>query len=126
MITESARFNCAECGELAATLELFEPTAEPAGPDDLGHDHWRLRAHGPVPVTHWILRDLDALRTALRAGTVAALLGVDPEYVGFWCPQCAAVYCAQHWSPIEREMDEGFYDATYGTCPKGHRVMLDD
>ena len=58
--------------------------------------------------------------------SVEALLAINPEYVHFWCPKCAATYCREHWYPIDPTMDEGFYDATYGTCPKGHKVMLDD
>ncbi|MFP5352455.1 MAG: hypothetical protein ACLGIB_07830 [Actinomycetota bacterium] len=119
-------FHCAECGGWAATVELIAPSQEPSGPMDLGWDHWKIRTDGPVQVTHWVLRDLEALQLALRQGTVAALLNVDPNYVNFWCPQCTAAYCKQHWYPIDPVMDEGFYDATYGHCPHGHRVMLDD
>ena len=119
-------YNCAECGELAAELELIPPSDEPSHPNEIGHDQWRLRIDGPVQVTHWVLRDLDALRIALNEGSPAALLNVDPDYANFWCRHCTAAYCKTHWYPIEPEQDEGYYDATYGTCPKGHRVMLDD
>jgi len=45
-----------------------------------------------------------------------------------YCPECDKVYCADHWR-TEVVMDEewsDFYDCTYGTCPKGHRRMIDD
>ena len=123
---EPLRFYCAECDSLAATIELLAPTAEPTSSSDLGHDQWRLVVDGPVQVTHWILRSLEELQAALRAGSVEALMAVNPEYVHFWCPKCSATYCKEHWYPIDPTMDEGFYDATYGTCPIGHTVMLDD
>ena len=81
---------------------------------------------GPVQVTHWILRGLEALHLALREKSIIGLRELNPEYANFWCPECSASYCKEHWAPIEPEMDEGFYDATYGTCPRGHREMLDD
>ena len=42
-----------------------------------------------------------------------------------YCPSCDRVYCRDHYQTEER-YDEGFYDCTYGTCPKGHRRMIDD
>lgn len=126
MSTEPLRFYCAECHRLAGTVELLPPTAQPSSPDDVGYDRWELKVDGPVQVTHWILRGLDELKAALHDGSVEALLAINPEYVHFWCPKCAATYCREHWYPIDPTMDEGFYDATYGTCPKGHKVMLDD
>jgi hypothetical protein len=123
---EPRRFYCAECGGLAATLILRAPFEAGADPEALGHDQWRLEVDGPVSVEHWVLRDLDRLQDALRTESIAALRAINEEYVHFWCPHCAATYCGEHWRPIEPVMDEGFYDATYGTCPRGHRVMLDD
>ena len=42
-----------------------------------------------------------------------------------YCPTCDRVYCRDHYQTEER-YDEGFYDCTYGTCPQGHRRMIDD
>ena len=123
---EPLRFTCEECGRAAGSLELIEPTDEPRHPGDLGHDHWRLDVQGPVPTTHWILRNADELRHALADGSVEELAAINPEYVNFWCRECRAVYCTDHWQPIKPTRDEGFYDLTYGTCPQGHRVVLDD
>lgn len=122
----AVEFHCAECGARAASIELIPPSPEQSAPDDFGWDQWKVKTDGPVQVTHWVLRNLDEVQAALREGTAAALLNVDPSYVNFWCPKCLAVYCKDHWHPIDPVMDEGFYDATYGTCPRGHRVMLDD
>ena len=111
---------------MAATVELLSPTTEPAPPDEVGHDQWRLKVDGPIQITHWVLRGLDELQVALRDGSAEALAALDPEYAHFWCPKCSATYCREHWYPIDPTMDEGFYDATYGTCPQGHMVILDD
>ncbi len=37
----------------------------------------------------------------------------------FYCPDCGASYCKDHWQQ-QVEFDDGFYDCTYGTCPQGH------
>ena len=116
-------FFCDECGGLAATVRLTSPTGDPS---EVGGDQWKIEVNGPVPTTHWVLRGLDEVKAAVEGGSIAALARINPEYVNFRCPECDAVYCKAHWGPIEPEMDEGFYDATYGTCPKGHRIMLDD
>lgn len=42
-----------------------------------------------------------------------------------YCPECDRVYCYFHFN-VQREWDEGFYDCSYGTCPKGHRRLVDD
>lgn len=57
------------------------------------------------------------------------------EYVKRWvpmeegldgyCPECDKVYCNAHIR-TDVEFDDGFYDCTYGTCPKGHRRIIDD
>ena len=120
-----SRFYCAECGELAATVTLRAPFSG-GDPQGIGHDQWRLEVDGPVHVSHWILSDVGRVQAALRGPSIGALRAINEEYANFWCPECEAVYCREHWAPIEPTTDEGFYDATYGTCPRGHRVMLDD
>jgi ssDNA-binding Zn-finger/Zn-ribbon topoisomerase 1 len=50
------------------------------------------------------------------------------EGLDAYCPECDKVYCREHMK-MEVVMDEeapSFYDCTYGTCPKGHRRMIDD
>ncbi len=42
-----------------------------------------------------------------------------------YCPICDKVYCKEDYD-LDEEWDEGFYDCTYGTCPHGHRRLLDD
>lgn len=47
------------------------------------------------------------------------------EGLDAFCPDCGKIYCREHYQ-ITMEMDEGFYDCSYGLCPEGHRRMIDD
>ena len=49
----------------------------------------------------------------------------SPEGVDAYCPECDKIYCWEHYNAWE-EYDDGFYDCTYGECPKGHKRMIDD
>ncbi|MHA1489963.1 MAG: hypothetical protein ACTSRI_09935 [Promethearchaeota archaeon] len=49
----------------------------------------------------------------------------DVEGLDAYCPECDKIYCRVHYNARE-EFDEGFYDCTYGTCPKGHERIIDD
>jgi hypothetical protein len=50
------------------------------------------------------------------------------EGLDAYCPECDKVYCRNHMRTevVMDEDDPGFYDCTYGTCPAGHRRMIDD
>ena len=47
------------------------------------------------------------------------------EVTPFYCPGCGLNYCSSDWDTCVL-FDEGFYDYTKGSCPKGHQYMLDD
>ena len=47
------------------------------------------------------------------------------EGLDAYCPKCGKIYCARHYQTRE-EYDEGYYDCTYGTCPKGHKRIIHD
>lgn len=47
------------------------------------------------------------------------------EGLDAYCPECDKIYCRTHYL-TEEEWDEGFYDCTFGTCPNGHRRLIDD
>lgn len=47
------------------------------------------------------------------------------EGMDAYCPECDKIYCRNHYI-TEEEWDEGFYDCTFGTCPNGHRRLIDD
>jgi len=67
----------------------------------------------------------------LEKGDLAALHSYMEEAqaledgIDAYCPQCDAIFCWQHYNAYET-YDEGFYDCTYGTCPQGHRRIIDD
>ena len=47
------------------------------------------------------------------------------EGLDAYCPKCDKIYCWEHYN-ARVEYDDGFYDCVYGTCPDGHRRMIDD
>jgi len=47
------------------------------------------------------------------------------EGLDAYCPKCDKIYCWEHYN-ARAEYDDGFYDCTCGTCPNGHRRMIDD
>jgi hypothetical protein len=47
------------------------------------------------------------------------------EGLDAYCPTCGKIYCARHYQTRE-EYDEGYYDCTYGTCPRGHKRIIHD
>ncbi|MFW9899278.1 MAG: hypothetical protein ACFFDO_08475 [Candidatus Thorarchaeota archaeon] len=49
----------------------------------------------------------------------------DYEGLDAYCPNCDKIYCWEHYD-AEEVFDDGFYDCTYGTCPNGHKRMIDD
>ncbi|MFW9948582.1 MAG: hypothetical protein ACFFKA_00480 [Candidatus Thorarchaeota archaeon] len=66
----------------------------------------------------------------LKAKNLSGIHEFMKQYHGYegldaYCPQCDKIYCWEHYNATE-EWEEGFYDCTYGTCPKGHRRMIDD
>jgi hypothetical protein len=55
----------------------------------------------------------------------AELRRIDRALAPFYCLECEQTYCRADWNAYVL-FDEGFYDYTMGTCPAGHRHMLDD
>ncbi len=47
------------------------------------------------------------------------------EGIDAYCPECDKIYCREHYNAVEN-YDDGFYDDTDGTCPLGHKRMIDD
>lgn len=43
----------------------------------------------------------------------------------YFCSECNLIYCDDHCQ-VEINFDDGFYDDTHGTCPKGHKWCMDD
>jgi hypothetical protein len=66
----------------------------------------------------------------LKAENLSQVHEFMKQYHGYegldaYCPECDKIYCWEHYNATE-EWEEGFYDCTYGTCPEGHKRMIDD
>jgi hypothetical protein len=66
----------------------------------------------------------------LKTENLSEIHNFMKEYHGFegldaYCPKCDKIYCWEHYN-TEEVFEDGFYDCTYGTCPKGHKRMIDD
>jgi hypothetical protein len=118
---------------VAATFALLPagtPDSEFPSPDALAKSD-RLRRSGFLGIVTWVrpLSVLAPIYAALVAGDLANVEAREPDMVSFYCPRCKAVYCEHCWQigpPVFDEEMPGFYDCTYGTCPRQHRRMVDD
>ncbi|CAN5657633.1 hypothetical protein BH10CYA1_BH10CYA1_55970 [soil metagenome] len=68
---------------------------------------------------------LQSTRAAILNRDVKPLLEMLESGYQF-CSKCSLAFCAEHWTSILPVFDEGLYDCSYTTCPKGHRIMIDD
>jgi predicted RNA-binding Zn-ribbon protein involved in translation (DUF1610 family) len=128
----AASFRCGACGEMAAVVKAV-PANQPAdmGPP-LGLQ--RQKSDGIVVDyffgTAWKLASA-ATYTQVReilsgaAPDPAALRKIDWELAPFYCPECGQNYCQADWNSYVL-FDQGSYDCTMGTCPDGHKHMMDD
>lgn len=132
----AAAFSCTACGEVAAVV-MAKAAGEPVngGPhigmlseSFLGGRDWLVVEHF-VGTHTWPVEPatFTAVTAALAADPpdAAVLRRIDWELAPFLCRTCDRVYCWEHWHPVQ-EFDEMFYDCTRGTCPSGHRQMIDD
>lgn len=131
----AASFRCAQCGEVAGVVRVARAdTPVDMGPP-LGSEAYAQNGL----VLDFFLGTAWQAETGEILDSVQALIdqgNVDPlaireiswrlwEITPFYCPDCGLNYCSKDWDTFVL-LDEGFYDCTIGTCPKGHRHMLDD
>ncbi|MGQ0602022.1 MAG: hypothetical protein ACT4QE_10045 [Anaerolineales bacterium] len=139
---------CDQCGGPAAEFAVY-PAGMESPQSYLKGD--RLERTGFLG--HLILPgDYAALCARLEAigscDFVALRRDWNPDHVAFHCRECDKVYCEKCWHGRKRSLrwrtafavlsrqqswrigplqfDEGFYDCTYGTCPAGHKQIVDD
>ena len=63
------------------------------------------------------------VQAAIRHRDAAGLYRVTYAYAPFFCPDCAAVYCGDHWD--WRRFEDEAHSGVEGPCPKGHfHVMM--
>jgi hypothetical protein len=118
-VSHSAEFVCAECGAVAGRVEVV--------PSPVAADRSRL----VLSVFHGMWEELsrdgayaDAI-AAIDAHDARALWKGSLEWAPFYCPECDACYCREHWRTW-LEFDEGFCDREDGLCPRGHLRMIQD
>jgi hypothetical protein len=132
MADGGACFKCAACGGAAGVVRTARAGAladlgPMAGRHDPGRDGFVIDCFlGTV----WFAADtaaVDAVQAILDTGGAdpAALRRIVRELAPFYCPDCELNYCGGDWH-AEMYWDEGFYDRTVGTCPRGHCHLLDD
>jgi hypothetical protein len=113
---------CSACGAIAVRWRRGKDQRH-GGDDRLVYEGITMATARSGDLAPGIFARLDADDLAgLHAQAKAA--GLD-EGVDGYCPECDRVYCRVHYQARE-VFDEGFYDCTYGTCPQGHRRMIDD
>lgn len=128
-----ASFDCAACGEWVGTVFTGNPDKVPDIPARKRPLFQRAEP-GKVFVSSFLsdatyaCSDMPAMERALRQGNPRLAAQSDWEVFGFYCRRCEKAYCHKHWSPeVFFDPDyEGWYDCTRGTCPAGHRQVLND
>jgi len=118
-LERGATFACAVCGGLAGSLTL-------EGGRDSAHV---LRESFTSTLTRAVgAGEFDALLGALSDDDARALFQLDLELAPFYCPDCHATYCGEHW--VRRDVfdddDPTWHDSIRGRCPHGHERMLED
>ena len=128
-----ARFTCARCGNEAGRVTLIPRGAvDPIspGPDIFAGSMSRIVIDaGRLSITIGRPKvDVDGLASALGAADPAALFAVNREYAPFWCPDCAAIYCAAEWrlwDVFDPEWPD-WWEELRGACPNGHERWIFD
>jgi hypothetical protein len=113
---------CSVCGARAAALEIgFLVPSLAAGEEVLVYDGLvKGRQTFPLDLAREVL-------ACLEAGDVAGAHTAIPGGLDSFCPECGKLFCATCYRvEMVDDEDEDWYDASYGTCPAGHRRMLDD
>ena len=113
---------CACCGKVAAVFRVEVPRLSTTGEE-------AILFEGITKSTHLDMSNEKAVFEKLEDGDIRGLSEFFEKMMqgglDAYCPTCDKVYCREHYD-AEEEWDEGFYDCTYGTCPAGHRRLIDD
>jgi hypothetical protein len=138
-LTTTLDIPCAKCGALAMHIETTAPGDPLDMPRGLPPGEPGITAHavGVRTVagtqTLWtavseMAGGIDAVRAAIPAGDVGALMAIDREIVPFYCRECAASYCEAHWTTWEIHDPEWttWFEELRGRCPEGHERRIYD
>jgi len=113
-------FACAACDAQAGLVQLFGP----AGSAGIVRDSFTSRLTLRVSADAF-----ERVQRMIEAGDAAGLYAFDLEVAAFYCPECRACYCGNHWSQhnvFEEEDGLTWHDSIRGCCPRGHDRMLED
>ena len=113
-------FICASCGKEAARVTLYQDD------DGLKLDRDSFTSPLTLPLDGG---DAEWIGTALLAADARTIYAHHLELACFYCPECDACYCGDHWARWNVFDDEdGFdwHDSVRGRCPQGHQRMLKD
>jgi len=117
---EEVTVYCSRCGRPAAHLRVEEVRGARA-----------LVYHGLTHQPSLDLSERDRMFAWLTSGKLAAAHAhvkrnrVFEDGLDCYCPDCGAAYC-RACMQLREEYDEGFYDCTWGTCPRGHTRIVHD
>ncbi len=120
-IIAEAVFNCVLCGKEAGHLSMVR------APDGCSLHRQSFTGKLTIPSFHDVTSFMKILN-ALRTRDIRTLHQTDFELTPFYCPECDACYCGDHflrWDVFEEDMPM-FHDCIMGCCPEGHRRMLED
>src|SRR5687767_10928265 len=113
-------FVCASCDHEAGHIALFEYDRG----FEIKRDSFTSRLTLRVSA-----EDFQRIRSIILAGDMRALHELNLEVASFYCPDCDACYCGDHWVRWDVfDDEEGFtwHDSIRGRCPLGHQRMLED
>lgn len=118
---EEYHLPCAVCSKVSIVIRIGVPTYD---------QEKKIVFEGITHSTGYDLQKAPDVFALLAIGDLKGLHQMFKDlfvYEGLdaYCPECDKVYCRDHYNAAE-EYDDGFYDYTYGTCPQGHRRMIDD
>lgn len=120
--TEEYRLPCAVCSEIAVIFKTGVPEIEKEN---------KLLYSGIAMRTYFSLEHAPKVFSLLQKDDIRGVHEYIIEKTAFregvdgYCPDCDKIFCREHYN-VQETFDEGFYDCSYGTCPSGHRRMIDD
>lgn len=128
----AASFRCGACVEMAALVKTVPAgglvdMGPPLGLERQRHDGIVVDYFGGTTWKYADAQTYARVSEILDGATPdpAELRRIDWELAPFYCPDCGQNYCRADWRTDVR-FDEGSYDSTIGTCPGGHKHLLDD
>ncbi len=118
-VAAEASFLCSVCSKEAGRIRLLGD----ASSAEIRRESFTSALTSVLPSEHF-----DGVRTAIANRNVRALHLLDLEYAPFFCPECDAIYCGEHWEKwdVFDEDEPHWHDSIRGRCPKGHERMLED